>query len=339
MPINRSVLMRIRTIDACLRRRNKLWTIEDLRQACEDALYDYEGIDNVSLRTVQRDIQLMRSDKLGYYAPIVVKDKKYYTYSDPDFSITQLPLSEWDLEELSSAIDIIKNYQGFSKMQAQEDILTRMQDQVQMQRSQRQIVFIETNHQLKGLHFLSPLYEHIRNKEPIVLRYHSFRSDKESVFYLSPYILNEYNNRWFLIAHSQKRGIMTLALDRMVSVEADENGQYVENTFFEPEKYLGEMIGVTRNLQTKTMRVVLRFDSDQAPYVMTKPMHQSQQVIDRGEDGSIVVVLNVVYNLELEGKILAFGSHVEVLRPRLLRHRIAQHLCLAIAKYQANPQE
>ncbi len=334
MPINRSVLMRIRTIDACLRRRNRLWTIEDLRQACEDALYDYEGINSVSLRTVQRDIELMRSDKLGYYAPIVVKERKYYTYSDPEFSITQLPLSEWDLAELSSAIDIIKNYQGFSKIQGQEDVLTRMQDQVQMQRSQRQIVFIETNHLLKGLNLLSPLYEHIRKKEPIVLHYQSFRSSKESIFYLSPYILNEYNNRWFLLAYSKRRGLMTLALDRMLSVEKDINNQFVDNTFFEPKKYLGEMIGVTRTLQSKTMRVVLRFDADQAPYVMTKPMHQSQEVIDKSEDGSIVIALTVVYNLELEGKILAFGSHVEVLRPRMLRHRIAQHLCIAVSKYQ-----
>ncbi len=333
MPINRSVLMRIRTIDACLRRRNRLWTIEDLRQACEDALYDYEGIDSVSLRTVQRDIELMRSDKLGYYAPIVVKERKYYTYADPTFSITQLPLSEWDLAELSSAIDILKNYQGFATIQGQEDVLTRMQDQVQMQRSQRQIVFIETNSQLKGLHLLSPLYEYIRRQEAIVLHYHSFRSQKESVFYLSPYILNEYNNRWFLLAYSKRWGLMTLALDRMLSVERDANGTYVENSFFEPEKYLGEMIGVTRNLQSKTVRVVLRFDNDQAPYVLTKPLHKSQEVIDRSEDGGIVVALHVVHNLELEGKILAFGRHVEVLLPRLLRRRIAESLRVAADKY------
>ncbi len=145
MPANRNILMRIRTIDACLRNRRKKWTIEDLRQACEDALYDYEGISNISLRTVQRDIELMRGDKLGYFAPIVVRDRKYYEYSDPDYSIAGLPLSEYDLNELSSAIDIIKHYQGFNKIRGQEDILTRMQDQVQMQRTKRQIVFIETN--------------------------------------------------------------------------------------------------------------------------------------------------------------------------------------------------
>ncbi len=334
MPINRNVLMRIRTIDACLRRRNRLWTLEDLRQACEDALYDYEGIDGVSLRTVQRDIELMRGDKLGYFAPIEVRERKYYVYSDPDYSITRLPLSDHDLAELSSAIDIIRHYQGFSGIRGQEDVLTRLQDEIEVQRSRRQIVYIETNRQLKGLHFLAQLYEHISRREPITVRYHSFRSERENMFYLSPYLLCEYNNRWFLIGYSKRRGVMTLALDRIVSVEKDDKGQYIENTFFEPDKYLGEMIGITRNIESRTMHVVLRFDADQTPYVMTKPMHQSQQVVRQTEEGGIIVSLDVVHNLELESKILAFGGHVEVLSPRLLRNRIAQHLLTAAAHYQ-----
>lgn len=334
MPANRNILMRIRTIDACLRNRRKQWTIEDLRQACEDALYDYEGIPNISLRTVQRDIELMRGDKLGYYAPIVVRDRKYYEYSDPDYSIAALPLSEYDLNELSSAIDIIKHYQGFNKIRGQEDILTRMQDQVQMQRSNRQIVFIETNRQLKGLHFLSTLYEHIKKNEAVIVHYHSFRSAKETVFRLSPYLLYEYNNRWFLVAYYAKmKNLITLALDRMLTVEKSDD-DYIENTFFEPEKYLGEMIGITRNLQSRTVHAVLRFDADQAPYVLTKPMHQSQQLMKKEDDGGIIVALDVVHNIELEGKILAFGSHVEVLAPRLLRHRIAQQVLTAAAHYQ-----
>lgn len=67
--------------------------------ACSDALYDMEGITKgVSVRTVQADLQNMRSDKLGYNAPIEVYDNKYYRYSDPDYSIFDMPLSENDYE-------------------------------------------------------------------------------------------------------------------------------------------------------------------------------------------------------------------------------------------------
>ena len=335
MPLNRNTLMRMRTIDACLQRRQRRWTIEDLRQACEDALRDYEGIDSVSLRTVQRDIELMRSGKLGYYAPIVVRDRKYYEYSDPGFSITQLPLSEQDLAELSSAIDIIRHYQGFQGMKGQEDILARMQDQLQAQQSHHQVVYIETNKQLKGLQFLGQLYDFIIKREPIAIDYKPFKAHRQSQIYISPYILKEYNNRWFLIGNNQrKRDIQTIALDRIIAVQKDEKGQFRENTFFDAEEYLGSMVGVTRDLRSSTERVVLRIDADQAPYVLTKPLHHSQKLQKTGEDGSITVAIEVIPNLELERLILGYGSHIEVLSPWQLRQHIARQVIIAASKYQ-----
>lgn len=71
MPANKNALIRYKTIDRCLRNRYRRWTIDDLVDACSDALYDMEGITKgISKRTVQGDIQIMRSDKLGYNAPI-----------------------------------------------------------------------------------------------------------------------------------------------------------------------------------------------------------------------------------------------------------------------------
>ena len=93
MPANKNALLRYKTIDRCLRNRSREWTLEDLIEACSDALYEYSGKDDyVSRRTIQTDIQRMRSSELGYNAPIVVYDNKYYTYSDPDYSITDTPV-------------------------------------------------------------------------------------------------------------------------------------------------------------------------------------------------------------------------------------------------------
>lgn len=73
MPVNKNALIRYKTIDRCLRNKYRRWTLDDLVEACSDALYEMEGITRgVSVRTVQADIQVMRSDKLGYEAPIEV---------------------------------------------------------------------------------------------------------------------------------------------------------------------------------------------------------------------------------------------------------------------------
>ena len=94
MPANKNALIRYKTIDNCLRNRYRRWTLDDLVEACSDALYDMEGITKgVCARTVQMDIQIMRSDKLGYNAPIEVYDRIYYRYADPEYSITEMPLS------------------------------------------------------------------------------------------------------------------------------------------------------------------------------------------------------------------------------------------------------
>ena len=91
-----------------MRNRYRKWTIDDLVDACSDALYEMEGIaKGISIRTVQGDIQLMRSDKLGYNAPIEVYDNKYYRYADPDYSIRENRLSEDDYELVEKAVTLI----------------------------------------------------------------------------------------------------------------------------------------------------------------------------------------------------------------------------------------
>ena len=108
MPANKNALIRYKTIDRCLRNRYRRWTLDDLVDACCDALLDMESIQKgVCARTVQMDIQIMRSDKLGYNAPIVVYDKIYYTYADPGYSITEMPLSMDDCKLIKEAITLL----------------------------------------------------------------------------------------------------------------------------------------------------------------------------------------------------------------------------------------
>lgn len=334
MPINRNALIRIRTIDSCLRRRNRRWSLEDLREACEDVLYDYEGIPSISTRTIQRDIELMRGDKLGFNAPIEVVDRKYYIYSDPEYSIEQLPLTKEALAELSSAVDIVNHYKGFRSLSGLDETLTRIQDKIQSQESHQQVVFLDTNEQLKGLGFLSPLYEYIIRKKPLLIHYNPFNTQKSKRFRISPYILKEYNNRWFVIGYSERfRDIQILALDRIIDIEINDEGKFIENNFFDPTIFLNEIIGITRGLHSSKERVTIWVDADQAPYIITKPMHPNQEIIEQRLDGSIVISIELILNQELERMILGYGGHMEVISPKTLRDKIAQQILFAATRY------
>ncbi|MCU0449086.1 MAG: WYL domain-containing protein, partial [Bernardetiaceae bacterium] len=78
----------------------------------------------------------------------------------------------------------------------------------------------------------------------------------------------------------------------------------------------------------------LWFRADNLPYVETKPLHPSQQVLERRPDGSGVVQIQVQHNYELEREILGFGNSVEVLAPASLRQNIQRRLARAAALYQ-----
>ena len=116
MPANKNALIRYKTIDNCLRNRYRRWTLDDLVDACCEALYDMEGITKgVCTRTVQMDIQIMRSDKLDYNAPIEVYDRIYYRYADPDYSITEMPLSVDDCKLIKEAITLLRKKEDADK--------------------------------------------------------------------------------------------------------------------------------------------------------------------------------------------------------------------------------
>ena len=131
MPANKNALIRYKTIDNCLRNKYRRWTLEDLVEKCSEVLYEMEGIKKgVSVRTIQGDIQMMRSDKLGYNAPIEVYEQKYYRYSDKDYSITQMPLTQKDFELMQEAVDMLRELENFEQFREISDIVSRLQDKL-----------------------------------------------------------------------------------------------------------------------------------------------------------------------------------------------------------------
>jgi hypothetical protein len=92
-----------------------------------------EGImRGVSMRTVQADIQVMRSDKLGYNAPIEVYDNKYYRYADEDYSIDNSPINDDMYELISDAVKKLETYEKNGNTDNLQDVLSKVKHQLQL---------------------------------------------------------------------------------------------------------------------------------------------------------------------------------------------------------------
>lgn len=337
MPLNRNALIRYNTINKCLQNRHRRWTLEDLIDACGDALYEYEGKENaVSKRTVQSDIQIMRSDKLGYNAPIVVVDKKYYTYSDPEYSITNVAFSQQDLESLTEVTEILKQFKGFSYFDELNIMVQKLEDKVYAQKKHTNpVIDIEKNEGLKGIDHLEFLYKAILNKQVLNIWYQSFKARRPGKITFHPYLLKEYRNRWFILGQkTESQHILTLALDRIHELEINDEHKYIPGDEFNAENYYKHVIGVTVN-SNRPVNVHLFIDRQNAPYVLTKPLHASQQLISKSDEG-IEIVIKVIPNFELEREILGFGENITLLAPEKLRKRIHERLKMAAMQYEPN---
>ena len=335
MAQNKNALIRYKTIDKCLQNNYRQWTLDDLIAACSEALYEFEGRENsLSKRTIQMDIQLMRSEKLGYHAPIVVYDKKFYKYEDENFSITDIPLTETDMNVLTETVAMLKQFKDFSLFNDVSDILQRLEDKVYAEKTDSQpLIHLDKNEGLKGLHLLDSVYQAIVKKVVLIVTYKSFKSREQQQFHFHAFILKEFNNRWFLVG--KKKGsqpVTNLALDRIISIDYDFQIPFL-NEVFDAETYYKHVVGVTVNTGLKPRKIELWIDTINAPYVLTKPMHSTQRLIQTNTDGSIIIHLLLIENYELERLLLGFGNGLEVLKPERLRNRMQKIISKSLERY------
>lgn len=336
MASNKNALIRYKTIDQCLRNTMRTWTLNDLIDACSDALYEYEGKDiYVSKRTVQLDIQLMRSDKLGYNAPIEVYQRKYYRYAEEGYSIMNIPVTENDVKVMNDAIQVLRQFKDFSLFKEMDGVLQRLEDSVySSQKNNRAIIHLDKNEQLKGLEFIDSLYNAIQQQKVLEITYQSFKAREARSLTIHPQLLKEFNNRWFLLTY-HKKGFMNLALDRIISVTEASNSTYIDK-HINGDEYFKNIIGVTVS-NSKVRRVEFWIERRLAPYVITKPFHHTQRVIKETDDWVVFNIL-VQINFELERLLLSYGSSIKVTKPINLKNRIMNQLKEAYSSYNVKSE-
>jgi hypothetical protein len=123
MPTNLNALIRYKTINNCLS-TGREYDIFDLIDACSDALTEYCGRKTaVSERTVREDLRVMRSEILGFNAPIEQKDG-YYFYSDMSYSLINIMIADEAL--LIKVYDLLKEVSKKVSHPGMEDVLKRL---------------------------------------------------------------------------------------------------------------------------------------------------------------------------------------------------------------------
>jgi len=328
MPTNKHALIRYRVIDRCLRNIDKQWNWSTLAAACAQEIQKTTN-EKVSLseRTIKGDISSMRTDEaLGYYAPIEYdrKEKSYY-YSNRNFSITEAPLNKSDSNELKSVLSMLRQFTGFRHLEGIENIIHKLEMLVYESRGEeKQIVQIEQASNVPGQEWLDELYKAIQNETALTLSYKAFNKE-ESSFVISPYLLKEYKNRWFLYAQNHsKSALRTYGLERITALRPSLQKYKVPKNF-NPEAYFRDIIGVGLDPTKKPVEVVLEIKGNTVHYFNTQKIHHSQRLLDKAKNKS-TFGFTLIPNYELESIILSYGEDVKVIKPLSLKNKIIKRV-------------
>lgn len=342
MPVNKHALIRYHALDKCFSNFAKRYYIEDLIQACNDALYDHTGNERysdplhpgISRRQVLVDIDFMES-KAGWEALIErIKDGRrvYYRYEVPEYTINNQPITDEEMSKLRETMLMLSRFKGMPQFEWMESLLTNLEDKFHLQGFSDSVISMDGNEYAAGIEHLSPLFNAIVNKTPLLIEYKTF-DGKEFKWEIHPYHIKQYNNRWFLIGlnNDEYHNISTVALDRIVNFE-QLHRPFIENTIIEDfDDYFYDIVGVSFPPDAKVEKVVLKFSAHRFPYIQAKPIHGSQRTLSEN-DGTIQ--LNIIPNRELESIILSFGDDVEVLLPSSLRNAMATKIKKSCKKYE-----
>ncbi|MBM3436842.1 MAG: WYL domain-containing protein [Bacteroidetes bacterium] len=268
----------------------------------------------------------------GFDAPIECKDG-FYFYDDPEYSIDNNPLNENDIRNIGEAIGILKQLKNIPVLSELQEMIIRLEGKIPNENEpERKLIDFEKNENLKGLSFIAPVYNAIKNEIILMVDYRPYLRDESLSMIIHPYLLKEYHNRWFLIGFNEEiNKISHLALDRIESIEYAQRSFIKSEDYYEAD-YFQHVLGITIPEQAKPELIELRFAPDRAPYLKTKPIHSSQAILEENESG-MIIRLNLIINKELISELLSYGKDVTALRPESLIKILKENLIQSSQNY------
>ncbi len=248
-----------------------------------------------------------------------------YRYEDKHYSIFNYVLTKKEKKQLIDTTEMLAKYKNNPNYLWVEDVIEKINSNLHLQEEYaRPIVGFTTNKRLKGKEHFMPLFYAIKNKIVLKINYHPFYPDKEIEYSIHPYFLKQYNERWFLFGlNSEENKLKNLALDRITRIETTELDYQDTGIDFENE-YFGKIIGVTLIKEEVETDVILKVRKNRWGYLRTKPLHESQKLLNEPNinDNFVTIKIHIIPNFELYSNLLFYGEDIEVVKPAKIRKKI-----------------
>ena len=332
MPATNIPRDRLNIIDQLLSIGRK-FTFDELLDRLNDRL-TADWMKVISARTLRDDLKTLKNE---YDAPLfkATNSEPYYYYTRK-FTIKESLLSDEDVSYLKQAAAILKKVAGLGFGVEIDEIIKKLENRAHTNIPERSN-FIQFENQVivNGLNWLDDIFNAIKEKSVIRIHYQPFHYDNPVEYTFHPYLLKQYRNRWFVFGRNEEESFIKICpLDRIKSVK-NSTKSFIENDLFEPEIYFNNLVGVSPYKDSIIEEIHIKIKNTQLPYILTKPIHNNQEVIKKYKNGDAVMKLNLFINYELISQLLGYGSSIEVLKPKNLREKIKIEI-LSLTKTYGN---
>ena len=341
MPINKNALIRFKYLDDLLSDRYHYYDIHDLTEKVNDALEE-EGYPMVVQRCIEKDIMAIQG--APFSAPIerfTWNGKRCIAYESCTFSIFRKKMSNEEKNLLREVLNTIGQFDGLSNF----EWLDRFKIGLGLE-ERKKIISFSNNPYLQNSNLLGTLFNMISNEVVINLSYHTFTDATIRNIDFHPYLLKQYNDRWFLLgAADSDLKILNFALDRIDGVEPIPEKKYIECPEELSERF-EDIIGVTLYEDRPVEHILFWVSDESKDYVATKPIHESQKQYQGEEEqqlrsqyqkceGGSFFSIDCIKNYELIRELCSFGPSLVVLSPDTIREDIMSRLNKQIESYKS----
>lgn len=327
--------------------------MNDVFKRCKSSAA-YAGIYGDIFRKDLKTIREVLDDPLNGIDSDMLQTKggnknRTYRYSDPSFSI--MPFLTYyykktDYKSLDEALTLLRDTLPDDVFHAVEFSL-RSHIEYEFGKGEKYIDYGE-NFSLRGRRWLPIIYESL-NKEVLKICYKPYYDEKYS-FKLCPYLLKQYNNRWFLFGRIDRinrsfwknppkdieridPNYWIVPIDRIEDISVCEG----EEMILRPKNYMdrfASIIGISQQecdsqttLPGKSQIITMGvYEINLWGRLTTKPLHNTQTILKDFDKGYGQIQIEVVPNVEFYDELMGLGKNIVIESPEPVRRKVVERL-------------
>ena len=289
----------------------------------------------VTSRTIQRDIEYMRD---MYNAPIEFDAyKNGYYYTEENFYIKSVPLSEGELFSVALFDQLLEQYRNTPLENDLRSVFKKIEmslpNKITLDSSflQNQITFIPDQMGTINSENFSKIFSALKNRHVLDFEYRPLQKTTWMTRRINPLHAVCQKGNWYVMGFCHdKKDIRVFNFSRMQNVtESKEEFDIPED--FNPDKYFDKEIGIWLSA-TKKYTVELLISAEIGTFALERSWNKNQKIEQR-EDGSVWVSFETTQLPEVKRWVLGQGKTVKVLGPDELIAQVKEEVAAVLGMY------